>query len=63
MYRRIKTFRKREELPSIVTYSQINPDKMCIIPNGDLARIYYNELKENHVGYIKGFGLKEEERP
>jgi len=52
-----------EQLPSIVTYAQVNPDKMCIIPKGATARVYYNSLKENHGEIISQLQLTEEERP
>lgn len=52
-----------EQLPSIVTYAQVNPDKMCIVPKGNLARVYYNSLKSNHADIITQIGLTEEPKP
>lgn len=52
-----------EQLPSIVTYAQVNPYKMCIIPKGENARVYYNTLKDNHSEIINQLKLIEEERP
>jgi hypothetical protein len=52
-----------EQLPSIVTYAQVNPDKMSIVPKGDFARVYYNTLKSNHNDIINQLQLIEEPRP
>ena len=52
-----------EQLPSIVTYAQVNPDKLVIVPKGDWARVYYNTLKESHQEIITQLGLMEETKP
>ena len=52
-----------EQLPSIVTYAQVNPDKMQIVPKGDYARVYYNSLKSNHADILTQIGLTEEPKP
>lgn len=52
-----------EQLPSIVTYAQVNPDKMQIVPKGDYARVYYNTLKESHAEIVGQLGLIEEPKP
>jgi hypothetical protein len=51
-----------EQLPSIVTYAQVNPDKMRIVPKGETARVYYNTLKSNHNDIITQLQLTVEER-
>ena len=52
-----------EQLPSIVTYAQVNPDKICIVPKGNFARVYYNTLKSNHAEIIEQLGIIEEVNP